>query len=205
LVKAAILAVIGKNPKRPAELRGIAPEKLRHDQDITNMEWLMSKIHLPTLDEHINELPQKITSRALWFWEGFRVVVASSLFNLHDPVLCGAVNKLLHGWQTALDHDEQYDSKLGTFYVFTNPLDLPLPPKRKKIWDEIDKARFDMADALVTILKRLRESYVEIDIHKTNRQAWNEYVEFQTQLGKSTGLKQVKRPAKKKKAINQRS
>jgi hypothetical protein len=102
LVKAAILAVIGKNPKRPAELRGIAPEKLRHDQDVTNMSWLMSKIHLPTLDNHINELPHKITSRALWFWEGFKGVVASSLFNLHDLVLSAAVDKLMLAWQTAL-------------------------------------------------------------------------------------------------------
>ncbi|MGH9648805.1 MAG: hypothetical protein ACRD4E_18540 [Bryobacteraceae bacterium] len=96
---AAIAAVIEMNPKRPAELRGLTPEKLKHDHDVTNMEWLMSNIHLTTLDTHINELPHSITDRALWFWEVFKGVVANSLFNVYDPVLKSAVDKLFFAWQ----------------------------------------------------------------------------------------------------------
>src|ERR1700733_2214537 len=66
-VKAAILAVFSKNPKRPSELRGLSPDKLRHDQDVTNMKWLMSNVHVPTMDTHIEELPHRFTDRALFF------------------------------------------------------------------------------------------------------------------------------------------
>lgn len=201
----AILAVVGLNPKRPAELRGLRPEKLRHDHDVTNMEWLMSTLHLPTLDAHINELPHSITNRALWFWEVFKGVVANSLFNLYDPVLKAAVDKLFFAWQTAIEHDEQYhDTWGGQVHVFTNPMDLPLPVKRQKIWDDINKARFKMREALDEILARLRESYVEIDIHKTNEKAWRAYVAFEKEAQEGLTGEPVKKPAKRKKKVARR-
>jgi hypothetical protein len=196
----AILAVIEMNPKRPAELRGLTPEKFKHNHDVTNMEWLMSNIHLPTLDTHINELPHSITDRALWFWEVFKGVVANSLFNVYDPVLKSAVDKLFFAWQTALAHDEQYHNTWGgRVHVFTNPMDLPLPPKRQKIWDEIDKARFEMRKALDQILDRLRESYVEIDIHKTNEKAWKAHVDMEEEVKRGLSDEPVKKPSKQKK------
>jgi hypothetical protein len=88
-------------------------------------------------------------------------------------------------------------------------MDLPLPRKRQKIWDEIDKARFEMRKALDDILTRLRESYVEIDIHKMNEKAWREYVAFEKEAQErvtdesakkltKSGKKLAPRPARKK-------
>jgi predicted nucleotide-binding protein len=182
LVKAAILAVISKNPKRPSELRGLSPDKLRHDQDVTNMKWLMSNVHVPTMDTHIEELPHRFTDRALFFSDVFNGVIENSLFNLYDPVLKAAVDKLYLAWRAALSYDQEYDSKFGKTYVFTNPLDLPLPKRRQQHWDEIDAARVEMRRALDEILARLRADYVEIDLHKTNEDAWKYYREIQKEV-----------------------
>lgn len=73
-LEAAIAMVLDQKPKRPAELRGVPREKLEHDHDVKNMKWLMRKIHMPTMDEHINEMPHKITDDAFWFWEHFKVM-----------------------------------------------------------------------------------------------------------------------------------
>jgi hypothetical protein len=200
-LETAILAVIAKNPKRPAELRGLSPEKIRHDQDVANMTWLMSGLHLPTLDTLISELPHKLTDRALWFWEVFSGVASNSLFNLHDPVLNASVDKLFFAWRTALSHDQEYVSNWGKVHIFHNPMDLPLPRKRQQVWDEIDAARKEMRQGIDEILARLRESYIEIDIHKTNDEAWKSYVamEREVKASLSDDIAQ-KKPRKKKKS-----
>ncbi|MCE4225951.1 nucleotide-binding protein [Methylobacterium sp. C25] len=182
-LEVAVGAVLAKNPKRPAELRGLTREKIEHDHDVENMNWLMRSLHLPTLDQHILDLPYAISDRAIWFFENFRGVVANSLFSLYDPVLRDAVDTLFQAWTRALAHDEQYhDTPSGRLHVFSNPGDLPLPTDRQAIWNEIDGARREMMKALVTILDRLREAYIEINIHKTNGKAWKDYVTFQREV-----------------------
>jgi hypothetical protein len=199
LLTAAILAVIDVNPKRPAELRGLTPEKIKHDNDVKNMDWVMSKIHLPTLDEHILELPHMITARALTFSEMSQPIVNSSLFNLYDPVLKSAVHNLFSSWQIALSHDAAYhDIWGGQAHVFTNPLDLPLGKRKQQIWDGIDKARTQMRAALDEILQRLREGYIEIDIHKTNDRAWKSYAAIQQYVNAGSGQKPKKKAKGKK-------
>ena len=195
----AITAVIEKNPKRPAELRGVPRVKLEHDHDVRNMAWLMSKIHLPTMDDHIDDLPYRISARALWFHEHLVGVVANSLFSVYDPVLKSAVDRLYVNWHAALSHDEQYrDTPGGQVHVFDNPMDLPLPRHRKEVWDQIETARTEMRKALDGILARLREGYIEVDIYETNAKAWKDYVSFQEETKKAFGEK-PESPARKKK------
>jgi hypothetical protein len=183
LLEMAITAVIDKNPKRPAELRGLSREKLEHDHDVENMEWLMSSIHLPTLDEHILDLPRRISDRDLWFFEKFDGVVRSSLFSVYDPVLKAAVDRLFHAWHIALSHSSEYDETPGgRIHVFSSPMDLPLPRKRQLAWDEIDNARTEMRKAIDEILGRLREGYIEVKIHDTNAKAWKDYVAVEAEV-----------------------
>lgn len=193
----AVKAVINKNPKRPAELRGLTPEKIRHDHDVENMRWLMRTLHIPTLQDHIESLPHAISAKALWFFETFRGVAANALFSVYDPVLSAAVDKLHGSWSAALAHDNEYrDTPSGKTYVFTNPGDLPLSRKRQEVWDAIDAARLAMAEAIMAILDRLRSNYLEIKINKTNKRAWEAYVADQRDENKL--LRKIRRPKKKK-------
>lgn len=193
----AVKAVIDKNPKRPAELRGLTPKKIRHDHDVENMRWLMRTLHIPTLQDHIESLPHVISAKALWFFETFRGVAANALFSVYDPVLNAAVDKLHHSWSAALAHDNEYhDTPSGKTYVFTNPGDLPLSGERDEVWGAIDAARRAMAEAIMAILDRLRSDYLEIKINKTNKRAWKAYVADQRDENKL--LRKIRRPTKKK-------
>lgn len=49
---------------------------------------------------------------------------------------------------------------------------MPLTGARQAAWDEVDAARYEMRKALDEILERIRESYIEINLHKTNAKAW---------------------------------
>ena len=122
LIETAVEAVIKKNPKRPAELRGLTREKIQHDHDVENLIWLMSAIHLPTLDQHILDLPHSISDRALWFFENVRGIVVNSLFKVYDPVLSDAIDRFFTAWSTALSHDDQYnDTPSSRIHIFPQP------------------------------------------------------------------------------------
>lgn len=199
-LQTAISAVLAKNPKRPVELKGLTREKIEHDHDVENMTWLMESLHLPTLDQHILDLPYMISDRAIWFFENFRGVVANSLFNVYDPALREAVNTLFAAWSRALAHDNQYhDTPSGKIHVFSNPGDMPLPADRQAAWDDIDGARREMMQAVATILQRLRESYLEINIHRTNAKAWKDHVGFERDLDDELARKPKQKRRKKRK------
>lgn len=179
LAEDAIIAIIKIDPKRPAALKGLDPQKIKHQRDVETMRWLMSAIHLPTLDDHINELPKLITSRAIWFFENVRGVIDNSLFTLHDQTLSVSVDRFFRAWITAISHDEYYHlSPGGHQNIFTNPGDMPLTGNKDEAWQEIDAQRPIMRRSLDEILARLKSDYLEIDIQETNKAAWEEYRNF---------------------------
>jgi hypothetical protein len=163
------------------------------------MKWLMSRVHLPTLDQHILDLPYMITDRGLWFWEFFKDVVENSLFNVYDPILKRSVRELYLAWQTALSHSNEYHSTNGRGHVFSNPMDLPLSRKQQKAWDEIETARTTMQRSLNEILERLRSGYIEINLRDTNTKAWKDYVDFENETQRDSAVRgKPQKPRKKK-------
>lgn len=88
--------------------------------------------------------------------------------------------------------------------MFFNPGDAPLPPEREAVWNEIDAARREMRLALDIILNRLRNAYIDINIHKANKKAFNDYRAYQREIGEldsPTSRKASKRTAKKTRPV----
>lgn len=180
LVEIAIQAVIDKNPKTPSQLRGMAPEKIQHERDVENLTWLLSQIHIPSLDEHISGLPRYIPDRILWFWEGFKGVVTNRLFHIYDPALEAPIIKLYQAWNKTLAFVGRYrDIQGGRMHVFSNPGDAPLNEEQEADWVEIERAASEMNQALQELLDRVRSAYLDVNISQTNASAWNEYRDFQ--------------------------
>jgi len=184
LLAIAIKSIIEKNPKTPAELKGVSPEKVKHERDVESVKWLLSQIHIPTLQEHIEGLPRYIHDRIFWFWESFKGVVTNKLIHLYDEVLEEAVCDLFLAWGTSLEFYMRYHDAAGK-YVFANPGDAPLDKDQEKDWMAIEVAAAEMNEALLRILNRVRSSYLEVDIMQTNTKAWKDYLEFHNQLEKS--------------------
>lgn len=178
LLIVAIESVIDQNPKRPAELRGLTPERIRHDHDVKALRWLMSQLNIPRVDRYIEELPRQLDTQQLFFFERFRGVAANSLFHLYDTALLAEVHRFTSGWIAALSHDDRYhETPSGRYQVFTNPMDLPLEGQAQAAWDAIDQGRRDMRAGLDQILERIRRDYLEVDLRETNNIAWEAFRE----------------------------
>src|SRR5260221_510941 len=162
---------------RPRATRPAAPTSLPRFWKRSTR--LMNSLHLPTLDQLIEELPHMITDRSIWFYENFRGVFVNSLFSVYDQGLKAQVERLFRAWTTVLNHNGQYhELRSGLAHVFYNPGDMPLPPDRDAIWNEIDAARHEMRFALDAILDRLRSAYIEVKILSTNKKAFDDYLAF---------------------------
>lgn len=59
-------------------------------------------------------------------------------------------------------------------------MDAPLRKAQQDDWDDIDKARRKMRRALDELIKRIREAYLEVDLHRTDEKAWAAWREFQS-------------------------
>ncbi len=177
LMSFAIRAVIELDPKRPAELRGLSPFKIKHDHDVANMKWLMSAIHIPTLDDIIADLPHMVRWKGLWFFEHARSIENNSLFSVYDPALKAAVDRLFIAWTSAFSHGERYHGTAsGNAYIFSNPGDGIFLAHQQKAWDDIEAARPDMRSSLDDLLARLREGFLEVDLNETNAKAWSAWL-----------------------------
>lgn len=119
----AIEAVISNNPKRPSELRELAPELLRRTRDISNLRWLMEYVHWPTLEQHIQEGPKLITGRYIYFFEGFSGVRRAHLFDLFDKELLDRVDAMYRAWSVTVSFGARYEGTGGNsdYYVFSVP------------------------------------------------------------------------------------
>lgn len=160
-------------------MRGLAPEKIQHERDVENLIWLLSQIHIPTLDEHISGLPRYISDQIFWFWESFKGVVTNSLFHVYDSALKSSIDKLYNAWNITLNFHQNYNEiPSGRKHVFSNPGDAPLDEYQEKDWKEIEHAAHEMNCALQELLNRVRSSYLEIDVSQTNANAWKEYCGF---------------------------
>jgi len=124
-----------------------------------------------------------MSDQALWFWEGFKELMFNSLFHIYDSDLSDAIDKFATNWFAAMAHTDEYNPVAnGMYYVFYNPLDMPLSDERQPIWDEMDLARRNMAQYLAEILRIIRVSYIEVDISETNAAAWKKYRDYRQQI-----------------------
>lgn len=181
LLTAAIEAVLRANPAKPIDEK--SPEEKRRLRDIENLRWILSTIHLPTIDQHILDVPYQVQDRVLHFWEGFTAVAQNSLFHLNDQALQNEFTAFHHAFHETTRHYEMYRTgPSGKSHFFSNDGDAPLRAKQREVWDQIVAASAEMRRSLNEILRRVRDGYVEIDISETNKAAWVEYVEFQKKM-----------------------
>lgn len=182
-LRVCIDSVAEHRPQKPNEQNAQTPAQIRHQRDITNLKWILSNIHFPSVDQMIEGLPDILNSRALHFWEGFNAVATNSLFHLYDKALSEPMKALHKSWKVCVSNGEKYHMASNpNIYVFKNPGDQSLTKEQDRVWREINNARASLLDAKDQLLELIREAYLEIDIDETNRAAWQEYKDMQRDI-----------------------
>lgn len=181
-LRVAFKAIIEKAPKKPVQLTGEDNEK--RSRDISNLEWLMSKIHIPTLDDHIEEIPYKMHNRIFYFWEDFNSVASGSLFHLYDEDAKRMVDDLRNAWDSTLSYGHCYRSppERDVCFFDSGPLDVFTTPEQDKAWRALRRHRKRLFEAFRALLSHIRANYVEINLDDLSHKAWVVYVEFRKKM-----------------------
>lgn len=187
LVEAAVTTVMRIDPPKPTAK--FDPDETKRSRDIRTLTHLLSHTHTPTLDDHMNRLPDSMSDTALDFWERFNSILDGNSFHLYDRKASELVKKLWESFRITVSHGEQYHLVLNTRnYTFVAAQHGRLSEEQEDVYHAIGLARDSMREHLKELLNHVRENYVEIDLVSTNLSAWKEYVEEQRALLKSIGV-----------------
>ncbi len=177
LLSTALVAVIKNNPEKPNSAE--SPEQKKRNRDIKNLNWVLSTLHLPTLDEYALNCSHVKTNKALYFWEGFNGVMNSSLFHLYNQKLSNLFRSYHQAFYETVRHDEFYCPNIdGSAYIFTNTDARPMSRRQKSVYKTITQAAHTMTNVMQEILEEIRTNYIEVSIDETNRKAWRNYIYF---------------------------
>ncbi len=157
----------------------------RRSRDLQTLEGLLRSIHTPTWDMTCEQagvgfLPDEI----FWFWESFNEVVGASRFHLFDPDLAAYVTKLRETWSALLGFGDWFaPRKGGRGYYF-----MPAHEAGGVDANAAARGRFDAALAAFEqgsrdFLGYVRDRFQEIDLPRTDAEAWHRYREFEASLG----------------------
>jgi hypothetical protein len=181
LLSTALDSVIRSNPSKPNSNE--SPEKRTRNRDIENIKWILSTIHLPTLDQHARDCPYKVSDKALFFWEGFNDVMNNSLFHLYNQKLLELFRRYHKAFYETVQHGELYHSTAdSSAHIFTNPGDLPLSPPEEAAWKTIQKGAQSMSELMRDILEEVRGAYQEVDVDNASGTAWRDYITHRKNL-----------------------
>ncbi|HWK04730.1 MAG TPA: hypothetical protein VNS58_13915 [Puia sp.] len=178
VLEIAIKAIIKDNPLRPFDKRKLSPQQIKRNKDISNLKWLFNSIHIPSMDEFIEELPNIVIHRITHFWEGFRAIYKSNLYNIYDISLSQRIEAVFRHWDIILSFWSHYRASLsGNQYIFGSPNDMRTS-KEEKAFKKIMKERQELYASFRDLLQYIRTEFIEIDLDETSSNAWKEYVEF---------------------------
>ncbi|NUT60150.1 TIR domain-containing protein [Herbaspirillum sp. C9C3] len=173
----ALGSIVKNDPEKPNSVE--TPEQRKRNHDVSNINWVMSSLHLPTLDQHVQECPHMLSDRVLYFWEGFNGVMSNSLFHLYDQNLLNLFRHYHESFHETVRHAEEYHPNHdNSAYIFTNTGDLPLPARREAVWNLIRNAAQEMQKTMPKILSTIRDDYLEVSVDENNKAAWRDYVQF---------------------------
>ena len=185
----ALKLVIAARPPKPADADELSPAERKHRRDVETLREVLATVHVPTLDEFFDEIQSGTISRRVFhFWETFNARVGNNnLFHLYDPTLRSLVREFHKAWAASLGFGEYFlPHPSGKYYSFRAPGDVFDEPQRKA-WKRMQKSANVAKQKFGAILEEVRERYLEIDVKKTNHEAWGDYTEFRTEMKRVFG------------------
>jgi hypothetical protein len=174
MLKEALKAVIIQQPEKPSMAFPQSPEVVRRQRDIANIKWVMSAIHLPTLDRLRQSLPEYIDTEVFFFWEEFDGRITSALFHVYDELTRATLFSFHDAWEACLAHGTHYlIERTGKRSILT----ISHGEDVDSIYREIEHERDTLTATFSDLVQILRANYLEFDINDTSKVAWKQYCE----------------------------
>lgn len=185
----AIKAIIDRQPKKPSEEKKLSSIEIQRNRDEKNIKDALKYLNIEIIDEMIDRLPRYLDSIAAEFFDMYYEIIKGSKFHIYDKKVYDTLISILESWNCCVSCGMEYrKSHDGEVYIFSNEGDAPLDESQQKNWDEIDKSRCKLKKSIDTLLKILRENYVDIDIDKINREIRISYNKYINEINEKYGL-----------------
>ncbi len=172
-LKMAIHAIIKDNPLKPFEKKLKSPEEIKRNNDIKNIEWIMSSIHLATFDRFVESLPSYMPNETLFFEEGFRSKIESSYFHIYDIELLTLILNLKKKWSESLSYGEHFYSIENGYKFLHSPYNVE---ESDKAYESLSLLPEELYKNIRALVKYIRTNYLEIDIDRLSSKAMKEYI-----------------------------
>jgi len=180
LIRLAVGSVLESDPEKPMASNKMTEEEIKKKRDLKNLEWILSYFHLPTLDQHIQDAPYKVTDKILTFWELIRSIHENPLFHIYNPELKRRLDQVIEHLGGSLNSGSFY-SDLGhypyAFYVFSSAKDFFKSEEDEEKWNELNNEVEQLSKGLTALLDYIRTEYVSIDLEAMNDEAWKNYID----------------------------
>lgn len=176
----AITTIIEHNPKTPQELRGVTPEKIKHEKDLENISLLMSYIHTGTIEYFLEQLPNIMIYEAGICWISFNAYMNANSFQIYDENISTLLQTLHDDWSKILDiglpYYENIDGSINQKFKKSRRFDQLNGKGATEAWDEICKHAVNMKITFRKLLENIHSNYIEININETNTKAWKDII-----------------------------
>jgi hypothetical protein len=173
LLTQAFKAIIDKDPLKPHESKKITPEEKKRELDIKNLQKIFETIHIPTFDHFIEEFPQRILKDIYYYKEYFIGTIENSSFFIYNEEVSSKITTFKNNWIKSLSfaqHYGGYDSE--NYYHYYIPADLFPNQESERDFFFLAKHRDLLNDSFRVLLNYIRLNYLEIDIEKASKKAY---------------------------------
>jgi hypothetical protein len=191
LMRSALKAVIEKDPKRPAELKGKTDKQIRRERDVQNITWLLRTIHWPSIDQHLQNAPHMRAGSTEYYLLMFEDVLNNSYFHLYDEELMDHLQQFRKlWWFTYYGHEGHYSNPDGANYeIFQMPGDVIRTRAQESAWKALTGGVREMRRVRDDLLKYIRKNYIEIDVRACSDAARKELKRVHSKIDQSVARK----------------
>ena len=187
--------IIEMNPEKSFEKRNISHAEVKRRNDIDSLISALSNIHMPTMDDFIENIPYMIIGSIFHFWEGFKATVNGSNFHIYDVKANELIRELYVHWNNTLSYGHRYHPARGDKYIYSSTMDI-LTREEQKDYNYLTRERKKLYYSYRNFIDFIRSNYIEIDLNKTSTAAIDEYISFHKEFMENLNRNEKQRSTK---------
>lgn len=177
VLKKAIKAIIKNDPVKHYDVKNIESKKKKRDRDLKTIKRFLSSINTNTIDSFLSYMPNYIIDKIFFYKDSFEGVISDSTFHIYDVKLNQLLENYNFLWEKTLSYYRYYHSdEKSSGYKLTEPSNIYEDKDYQRDVDQLNQFCLDFSKAFKSLIKYIKENYIEIDVEETNRIALDEYL-----------------------------
>lgn len=169
-----------------------SPPELKDDRrqrDINQISNLLNWVDISRISYDIDRAPNSLHPNFLAVIDTLYMIRHESMFYLYNTVLLNSLDLFLSKWsEIACESQYIYNYINDNMLIFPTPGDFFRSDREEALFKKLEELYIEFRQYLNDFVKYIMESYPEIDLNITNKNARNNYREIEQSAQKSFKL-----------------